>query len=147
MRFEELIQKLESFCAYQERCLCDIQNKLTQLEANDSESKKVINHLIKHRYFDQSRFAKTFAQGKLRMNKWGKAKIKAALISKFVENNIINDALSSIEREEYSNILKGLIDRKRTELSNEKDEWSKKQKILRFLGSKGFSYDEILEFI
>jgi regulatory protein len=147
LRFEELIQKLESFCAYQERCLRDIQNKLTLLEANESDSKRVINHLIKNRYFDQSRFAKTFAQGKLRMNKWGKAKIKAALINKFVENNIINEALSSIEHEEYSNILKGLIDRKTMELSNEKDEWSKKQKILRFLGSKGFSYDEIQEFI
>ena len=68
-------------------------------------------------------------------------------INKLFENQFINEALSSIEREEYSNILKALIDRKRTELANEKDEWSKKQKLIRFLSSKGFEYNEIIPLL
>ncbi len=147
MEIDDLIVKLESYCAYQERCLFEIQNKLNQLGATESEAKKVIEHLEKFRFYDQKRFAQSFAQGKLRINKWGKAKIKAALIQKFIDKETIKDALYSIDYDEYLSILKGLIHRKNTELSKEKDEWLKKQKILRFLSSRGFSYDEIQEFL
>jgi len=144
---DELIVKLESYCAYQDRSLFEIQNKLYQLGSSEEDSKKVIEHLIKNRFFDQQRFAQSFVQGKLRINKWGKAKIKAALINKFVDNATIKLALDSIDDAEYSSILKGLIDRKNAELKKEKDEWTKKQKILRFLSSRGFSYDDIQDFI
>ena len=147
MEIDDLIVKLESYCAYQERCLFEIQNKLNQLGATESQAKKVIEHLEKFRFYDQKRFAQSFAQGKLRINKWGKAKIKAALIQKFIDKETIKDALYSIDYDEYLSILKGLIHRKNTELSKEKDEWLKKQKILRFLSSRGFSYDEIQEFL
>ena len=147
MEIDDLIVKLESYCAYQERCLFEIQNKLNQLGATESKAKKVIEHLEKFRFYDQKRFAQSFAQGKLRINKWGKAKIKAALIQKFIDKETIKDALYSIDYDEYLSILKGLIHRKNTELSKEKDEWLKKQKILRFLSSRGFSYDEIQEFL
>ena len=147
MEIDDLIVKLESYCAYQERCLFEIQNKLVQLSASESDAKKVIEHLEKFRFFDQKRFAQSFAHGKLRINKWGKAKIKAALIQKFVDKETIKDALESIDYDEYTSILKGLISRKNTELSKEKDKWVKKQKILRFLGSRGFSFDEIQEFL
>jgi SOS response regulatory protein OraA/RecX len=64
-----------------------------------------------------------------------------------VEKETIKLALDSIDYDEYTSILKGLISRKNTELSKEKDKWVKKQKILRFLGSRGFSFDEIQEFL
>jgi regulatory protein len=147
VEIDDLIVKLESYCAYQERCLFEIQNKLNQLGATESKAKKVIEHLEKFRFYDQKRFAQSFAQGKLRINKWGKAKIKAALIQKFIDKETIKDALYSIDYDEYLSILKGLIHRKNSELSKEKDEWLKKQKILRFLSSRGFSYDEIQEFL
>jgi regulatory protein len=144
VEIDDLIVKLESYCAYQERCLFEIQNKLVQLSASESDAKKVIEHLEKFRFFDQKRFAQSFVQGKLRINKWGKVKIKAALIQKFVDKETIKDALESIDYHEYLSILKGLINRKSIELSKEKDEWTKKQKILRFLSSRGFEYDEII---
>jgi regulatory protein len=147
LSLEQLIQKLEAYCAYQERCLFEIQSKLNLLDASDSDSKSVITHLSKNRFFDQNRFAQSFAQGKLRINKWGKAKIKSALIHKFVDNSVIQEALSSIEDEEYLDVLKSLLDRKMTELSKEKDEWNKKQKILRFLSSRGFEFDEIIRLL
>lgn len=147
MEFDDLIVKLESYCAYQERCLFEIRNKLNQLNASESDANKVIEHLKKNRFFDQKRFAQSFTHGKLRINKWGKAKIKAALIHKFVDKETIKVALESIDYDEYVSILKSLISRKNTELSKEKDDWTRKQKILRFLSSRGFSYDEIQELL
>lgn len=147
MEFNDLIVKLESYCAYQERCLFEIQNKLNQLNASESDANKVIDHLKRNRFFDQKRFAQTFTLGKLRINKWGKAKIKAALIHKFVDKETIKVALDSIDYEEYVSILKRLISKKNIELSKENDDWTRKQKILRFLSSRGFSYDEIQELL
>jgi regulatory protein len=144
---EQLIQKLEAYCVYQERCLFEIQKKLASLNASDEDSDFVIKHLSKNRFFDQKRFALGFAQGKLRINKWGRSKIKAALIQKFVEGKLITEALNSIEDNEYFDVLNKLFERKLKELATEKNEWVKKQKLFRFLISKGFQLDEISEIM
>lgn len=143
LSLEQLIQKLEAYCAYQERCLFEIQNKLLQLNASDEDSKAIIVHLSINRFFDQERFAFSFASGKLRINKWGKAKIKAALIQKFVESKLISESINSIDEIEYFQVLNQLIERKLIELSKEKNEWVKKQKLYRFLTSRGFLLEEI----
>jgi regulatory protein len=140
----ELISKLESYCAYQERCEFEIRNKLVSLAAEDKQINEVLTHLNKSNFFDQKRFVESFAIGKLRSNKWGRLKIKAALIQKKVSREHIAHGLSEIDDNEYYSILNALVKRKMNELVNEKDEWTKKQKVLRFLTSKGFEYDEIV---
>ena len=147
MRFEELIPKLESYCAYQERCLFEIQRKLNQLAASETDSKKIIVHLLNNNFFDQFRYAQSFAYGKLRINKWGKAKIKLALTQKKIDADTIQNAIHSIDNEEYIEIIKSLINRKKKDLSREENDWIKKQKLIRYLVSKGFSYEEVEEFI
>ncbi|MFM7683695.1 MAG: regulatory protein RecX [Bacteroidota bacterium] len=140
----ELISKLESYCAYQERCEFEIRNKLVSLNAEENQINEVLAHLKKMNFFDQNRFVEAYAIGKLRSNKWGRLKIKAALIQKKVSREHIFYGLSKIDDLEYHSILNMLVKRKINELVNEKDKWTKKQKILRFLTSKGFEYDEII---
>jgi regulatory protein len=143
----ELISKLEAYCSYQERCFHEIHSKLISLEANEKQIEEVFNHLTTNRFFDQMRFVQTFINGKMRINKWGKNKIKAALIQKKVEQNLIFNGLENIDNAEYDSILQSLIQKKMKELTNEKNEWIKKQKVLRFLNSKGFDYETILNML
>ena len=140
---EQLIQKLEAYCAYQERCLFEIQNKLALLNASEEDTKFIIKHLSLNRFFDQQRYALSFANGKLRINKWGRSKIKAALIQKYIDSKLISDSIFCLDENEYFQILQHLAERKLIELSNEKNEWVKKQKIYRFLTSRGFLLEEI----
>ena len=44
--------------------------------------------------------------------------------------------------EEYQQVIESLIERKNRELSTEKNPQIKKQKLMRFLLSRGFQYDE-----
>jgi regulatory protein len=143
----ELICKLESYCAYQERCEFEIYSKLISLNAQEQEIKLVMNHLINAGFFNQNRFVDSFISGKLRSNKWGRLKIKAALIQKRVDKGLISIGLNKIDDQEYQTILKSLLEKKQKELEKEKDEWAKKQKLIRFLSSKGFEYIEIIPLI
>jgi regulatory protein len=117
------------------------------LNAQEQEIKLVINHLINAGFFNQNRFVDSFISGKLRSNKWGRLKIKAALIQKRVDKGLISIGLNKIDDQEYQTILKSLLEKKQKELEKEKDEWAKKQKLIRFLSSKGFEYIEIIPLI
>ena len=140
---EQIIFKLEAFCAYQERCTQEVRMKLDRLGADESLSLEVIKHLKENRFLDEKRFVEAYVQGKLRIKKWGRQKIKAALFQKRIDAKLIQEGIYSfISDEEYKQVLESLIERKNRELSSEKNAQIKKQKLMRFLLSRGFQYDE-----
>ncbi len=142
---EQIISKMEAYCAYQERCLSEIETKLAFLDTNPNDINSIISHLKEFNFFNQERFALSFAVGKFRNNKWGKQKIKAGLYQKKVSAALISKALETIDASEYKKMLADIFEKKWLSLKMEKNEFQKKQKTLRYLQSKGFEYDEILE--
>ena len=140
---EQIIFKLEAFCAYQERCTQEVRMKLDRLGADESLSLEVIKHLKENRFLDEKRFVEAYVQGKLRIKKWGRQKIKAALFQKRIDAKLIQEGIYAfISDEEYQGVIESLIERKNRELSSEKNAQIKKQKLMRFLLSRGFQYDE-----
>jgi regulatory protein len=140
---ESITRKLEAFCAYQERCLFEIKNKLEEFDLSDSERALIISSLKTNKFWNEERFAEAYCQGKVRIKRWGKQKIKAGLIQKHVESGTIKSALESIDELDYSRSIQSLYEKKSQELKSEKDPWTKKQKILRYLASRGFTFEEI----
>jgi regulatory protein len=140
---EQIIFKLEAFCAYQERCTQEVRTKLERLGADESLSMEVIKLLKENRFLDEKRFVEAYVQGKLRIKKWGRQKIKAALFQKRIDAKLIQEGIYAfISDEEYQLVVESLIERKNRELSTEKNPQIKKQKLMRFLLSRGFQYDE-----
>lgn len=140
---EQIIFKLEAFCAYQERCTQEVRTKLERLGADESLVLEVIKHLKENRFLDDKRFVEAYVQGKVRIKKWGRQKIKAALYQKRIDAKLIQEGIYAfISDEEYQLVLESLIERKNRELSTEKNPQIKKQKLMRFLLSRGFQYDE-----
>jgi regulatory protein len=140
---EQIIFKLEAFCAYQERCTQEVRTKLERLGADESLSMEVIKLLNENRFLDEKRFVEAYVQGKLRIKKWGRQKIKAALFQKRIDAKLIQEGIYAfISDEEYQLVMESLIERKNRELSTEKNPQIKKQKLMRFLLSRGFQYDE-----
>jgi regulatory protein len=140
---EQIIFKLEAFCAYQERCTQEVRTKLERLGADESLSQEIINHLTENRFLDDRRFVEAYVQGKLRIKKWGRQKIKSALFQKRLDAKLIQEGIYAfISDEEYQLVMESLIERKNRELSSEKHPQIKKQKLMRFLLSRGFQYDE-----
>ena len=140
---EQIILKLEAYCAYQERCLFEIETKLAALNSNPTDYKSIIAHLSECNFFNQERFAVSYAIGKFRNNKWGKQKIRAGLFQKKISADLISKALASIDITEYKSMAQNLYEKKWISLKSEKNEFERKQKTLRYLQSKGFEYDEI----
>jgi len=140
---EQIIFKLEAFCAYQERCTQEVRTKLERLGADESLSMEVIKLLKENRFLDDKRFVEAYVQGKVRIKKWGRQKIKAALFQKRIDAKLIQEGIYAfISDEEYQLVVESLIERKNRELSSEKNPQIKKQKLMRFLLSRGFQYDE-----
>ena len=61
---KEAIQKIEHFCAYQERCHEEVVSKLWSMKLDQNEIDEIIVHLIEHNFLNEARFACSFARGK-----------------------------------------------------------------------------------
>ncbi len=138
-----LIQKMERYCAYQERCHSDVQNKLKNLNVNWSIAQEVILHLMQENYLNEQRFANAYAEGKLRIKHWGKIKIRNGLVQKFVSKECIKVALESLDTNEYLEIFKDRLEIARNRYASENDAYKRLQKIKRYMYSKGYEMELI----
>jgi regulatory protein len=140
------IAKAEVFCAYQERSQFEVRGKLIKLGLRGDELEEVISYLITHNYLNEERFAKAYAQGKLRIKSWGKNKISQGLKFKQVSTPLIKKALQSLDGDEYLEKLKNLLDKKEKDLK-EKVAYKKKYKLVQYALSKGFEQDLIFSVL
>ena len=133
IRFTEddkiIIEKIQSYCLYQERCIKEVKNKLFSLKVSSKSANDIIEYLIDNDYLNEERYTKVFIQGKLRIKKWGRIKLKYELRLKGIEIKIINKHINQIIEEEYIKyfnefstnkikFLKGLTDQKKRSFIN-----------------------------
>lgn len=144
-RLKELIQKLEHYCAYQERCHVDVEKKLFTLNVSPEEKEKIILHLIENNFLNEERFAFTFTQGKFHQKLWGRIRIKNELKSRNISDYLIRKALSGIPEEDYEAIFSSLSEKQWQTLSKETNYLKKRKKICDFLLRKGFEADKVYE--
>lgn len=140
---ESTLAAIKNYCAYQERCHCEVRNKLISLACYGADLEEAIGILIEENYLNEERFATTYAGSKFRLQSWGKIKIKQQLKAKQVSDYCIRKALESIDENSYEEKLKHLLQKKVDSLHTENNEWKKKQKVFNFLLQKGFEQDMI----
>jgi len=130
-----LLNKARKYCSYQERCIAEIKSRLIQWKASERTIEMIIQNLEKEDYINEERYAISFALGKLRNNKWGKNKIFYAMSQKRIPEIYIQMGLNEIDDEEYINILKFILSSKKID---EKDEFKRNNKLVRYAVQKGF---------
>lgn len=145
---KEAIQKIEHFCAYQERCHQEVVSKLWSLKLDSSDIDEVIAHLIEHNFLNESRFACSFARGKHRIKHWGKIRITNELKLRHINQTLINIALKEITTEEYLETFHKLADR-HWESIREINVLKKRKKFCDYILRRGFEsnlvYDKVKE--
>jgi regulatory protein len=141
---DHILAKLRHFCAFQERCIHDVEEKLREWKVGSVRAEKIIEQLVKEDFLNEERFAKSYAGGKFRINHWGKTKIIYELEKRQVPDLIIQIGLQEIEDEEYEEALREILQRKSREIS-EKDPWKRKQKLIAYAVQKGYEYSLIRE--
>lgn len=140
----EIRNKLEHYCAYQDRCHQEVTVKLKSFGLNLNESDEIIAHLIAHNFLNEERFACSFARGKHRIKFWGKIRIVNELKSRNITQYNINTALKEITTEEYLDTFHNLADRLWNSLRNEKG-LKKNKKFCDYLLRKGFESQLVYE--
>ncbi len=104
---------------------------------------EVLDILENEEYLNDRVFCEIFIEDKKKLNGYGKNKIKSLLIQKGISKNIFEDFLDEFEYDdEFDNALKMGI-KKLNLLSNEEDNFKKKQKIINYLAYRGFGFDVI----
>ena len=135
----ELIHRIEHFCAYQERCFSEVDQKLRSWSVEPSRIPAILQYLQEEKYLDDERFARSFVRGKFLMNKWGRVKIYHELRRRNIPESVIRQALHEITEEDYLRILRELLIRKKTELEIRKNLMIR-EKIINFVTGKGFEH-------
>ena len=89
-------------------------------EIPESETKQIVNTLVKDKYIDDSRFAKAYTRDKLRFSKWGPEKILKGLSDAGIDKSIAEQTVK--EEESLSlQILSDLLSRKQKELEKKQE--------------------------
>jgi regulatory protein len=140
------LMKMQSWCAYQERCQQDARTKLYELGLWPEAVENIIVKLIEDNFLNEERFATTFARGKFTIKKWGRIKIKQELKQKRVGDYCLKKAMQQIDETEYIITLTKLIDSKR-KLIKEKSPIKLKFKLMNYVLSKGYEKDLVFDIL
>lgn len=143
---QEALSRLQNICSTQEKCSSDILAKLRQWKISANDQEKIVDSLKKDKFFDDRRFTEFFVRDKQKLNKWGKEKIKFALLSKGLDAEIINEALSAIEPGNFEEALRELLSKKSRELNKYKP-FERKNRLIRFALQRGFDYNLIFNVV
>ena len=140
---DDLRSKAEAYCATAERCCFEMSNKLLQWGATSDEIKQILAHLQSSHYIDEARYCAAFAHDKVRYQGWGRMKIRAALFTKHIPSQFITQTLNSLDESEYFDTLQQVVATKKRAIKS--NDPMAREKLIRFLLQRGFTYDEIEE--
>lgn len=143
---DEALSLLQKYCAYQDRCHQEVRTKLLSYKIYGEDLEDVITKLIQEKYLDELRYAKSFVRGKARIKKWGPVKIKQLLKQKEISDYCQRKAFEELDDSIFIENTKYWLERKSKDYHKETD-YIKKQKLLKFLISKGFEYPSVLEIV
>lgn len=141
---KEAIQKIEHYCAYQERCHEEVEQKLRSMKMDSEEIDQIITHLINDNFLNEERFACSFARGKHRIKHWGKIRITNELKFRGINQTLITIALKEISPEEYYNTFDTLANR-HWESIQENNSLKKRKKFCDFMLRRGFESNLVYE--
>lgn len=138
------LEKARHYCDYQERTILEVQQKLKGWSVTDAQITKIITQLEEEDMINEERFARAYALGKMRNNRWGRNKIMEGMFNKGLSELMIQIGLSEIEEEEYREILKKVLVNKKI---NESDPYKYRMKLAQYALQKGFQSNLIWEII
>jgi regulatory protein len=135
---EEATRSIERYCAYQERCHKEIENKLKSMGMIQLAIDEIIPHLIHHNFLNETRYAEAFARGKFRIKKWGRVRIVRELKMKGLNERTIKIGLKEISESDYEMTFDRLSQKRLRQITSETDAYKKRKKLADYLLYRGW---------
>ena len=134
---DQVLDKMAKYCAYQERCVKDVRDKLKTFDIPEEDKTKILDYLLDNRFVNDERYAKAFVRGKVNQSGWGVNKIRFHLIQKGIDKDIIDEALVQTDEEVYRQRLIEILKTKAKTIKAASD-FEKKRKLAAYAMQKGF---------
>lgn len=135
MTTSEALQKLQRYCAYQERSPFEVQRKLTQLKLPRDRHEEIIVQLMEENFLDEYRFAEAYIRGKMNQKQWAPRRIRMGLQEHRIPSITIDRLLGKIDPEAIEKNAYYLVDR-----------WFEsktKEQLTAAMHRRGYSFDLI----
>jgi regulatory protein len=144
---KEILYKLQRYCAYQDRCVWDVEQKMQELEIPAMHFKKYIDDLIEEKYIDNKRYIESYVRGHFFRKKWGRCKIREGLKIKKLDTLLIEEVIENeIPEDDYHQTLLQLLE-KHPKAKTIKNPFEKKNKLYQYALQKGFESEEIWKIL
>lgn len=144
---DEIFVKARRYCAYQERCTKQLNDKLHDWGVPEDMHDDVITQMKREGFIDDARYAEIFARGKFNTRKWGRIKIRMELQVRGIEKDAVQNALYAIDDDAYMNTLKDLLETKLSSLKKEKNDYIKRNKAAQSMMRKGYEGDLVWDVL
>ncbi|CDF81055.1 regulatory protein RecX [Formosa agariphila KMM 3901] len=147
---EEAKRALEHYCAYQERCHKEVQEKLRSIRMIPEAIDEVIVHLLNHNFLNEERFAKAYVRGKFKFKNWGRNRLTMELKRRQISRFNIQTGLKELDALDYYGVFDALAERKYNTIQ-ESNKYKKKKKLADYLLYRGWEspmvYEKVNELI
>ncbi|WP_304296904.1 regulatory protein RecX [Porphyromonas gulae] len=143
---EELLNRMQAYCARTEHCRSEVAAKLRQAGADELMIERLLQQLVEDRFIDEERFARSYARDKYRFNGWGPKRIALELTKRHIPDSIITSALSDLEEGEdkIEDSLTRLLERKLRSIKDT-DDRNRLHKLVRWAVGRGFEYEQVMK--
>ncbi len=143
----EIRDKLAKYCAYQDRCHWEVENKMREFNLIPEAHEEILIYLIQQNFLNEERFARSFVRGKFNQKSWGRIKIRVELKKRKIPAKMIESSLREIDEEDYLQTFQNLFEKKKNNLKSERESFKKKAKIRNYLLQKGFESEIIADLL
>ena len=137
---------MAKYCAYQERCVKDVRDKLKTFDIPEKSKEAILAYLLDNRFVNDERFAKAFVRGKINQNGWGVNKIRFQLIPKGIAKELIDAALNEFDQDIYKEKLIAILKAKAKTVKTDND-FQKRQKLAAYAIQKGFEASLVFDVV
>lgn len=124
----------------------DVYDYLIRKGFTDEETSEVCDYIEEVGLVDDDLYIKFFVEDSFRIKNKGARKIVYELKQRGIDDDKINEAIEEASDMQYD-ALKEAYERKLEATKSETDEYKRKNKIIRFLISRGFDYSDIKDIV
>jgi regulatory protein len=143
---EQALARLQRLCSRTEKCIIDIRRRLVEWKIAPGEIRKIIAELQAGGFVDEQRYIKAFIHDKITLSYWGVMKIRNALKEKKFNDEVINEALRSVDKLTQERNLAYLLSNKNKKLKPGLAA-ARKVKLVRFALGRGFEYEMVMRTV
>jgi regulatory protein len=136
-----------AYCAYQERCLAEVEAKAHELGLSPDETYEALVRLRHENFVNEERYARSYVRGKHNHKHWGRLKIKQGLLRKQVGAKLAQRALAEeIDYDGYLQTLQTLAEAK-WQATKGRPAAQRQQQTTQYLVGKGYESSLVYEVV